>query len=97
MWLIILLCVQINLISVLLLLFLICNADYDLEFTEEGTSDYVQLWGMPDLKQFTVSFRMKTKKANPGTPFSYGSSAEYNDLLIFNYANFYLYIGGEYR
>lgn len=74
-----------------------CNVDYDLEFPTEGTSDYVQLWGMPALTQFTVCFRMKTDKVNDGTPFSYSSSADDNDILFFDYTDFDFWVGGEKR
>ncbi|XP_068761564.1 neuronal pentraxin-2-like [Montipora capricornis] len=55
---------------------------YTLEFPKKGVNDYVQLWGMPSMKKFTVCFWVKTSQFY-GTPFSYAaSSSAHNELLI---------------
>ena len=50
---------------------------------------------MPSLNVFTVCFWMKSSASNKGTPFSYAVQGEDNELLLFNYKDFDLRIGGE--
>ena len=38
---------------------------------------------------------MKSSASNAGTPFSYAVQGEDNELLLINYDNFKLLIGGE--
>ena len=60
---------------------LCCFSDYTLEFPKQGVTDYVQIWGMRSLTQFTVCFWLKTTLPK-GTAFSYASNGANNDLLI---------------
>ena len=46
--------------------------DYALNFPTGGVSDFVNIWGMLSLTQWTVCLWMKTlDTSNEGTPFSY--------------------------
>ncbi|XP_074609072.1 female protein-like [Acropora palmata] len=66
---------------------------YTLEFPEKGVNDYMQIWGMPNLKSFTVCFWVKTSQ-HYGTPFSYAvSSSANNELLIETPGSFKMIIG----
>ena len=68
-------------------------AGYTLEFPEKGVNDYMQIWGMPNLKSFTVCFWVKTSQ-HYGTPFSYAvSSSANNELLIETPGSFKMIIG----
>ena len=59
-------------------------------------TNYAQVWHMPSLSAFTVCFWMKSSGTNAGTPFSYVVQGEDNrELLLINYDNFKLLIGGE--
>ena len=40
---------------------------------------------------------MKSSYNNYGTPFSYAVPGQDNELLVYNYKNFDLYIGGAFR
>ena len=52
--------------------------------------------GLPDLRQFTLCFWMKSNDTgNRGTPVSYFLKEEDNELLIYNYKSFSLGIGGK--
>ena len=74
-------------------LFLFFLAGYTLEFPEKGVNDYVQVWGMPNMKNFTVCFWVKTSE-HYGTPFSYAvSSRANNELLIETPGSFNMIIG----
>ena len=78
--------------------FISVSTDFALDFPSKGTSDYVNVSGMPSLTQFTVCFWMKSSdRKNMGTPFSYAVPDEDNELLVFNYRDFHLYIGGKIR
>jgi len=68
---------------------------YALHFPHQGVTDYANVWGMRSLTQFTVCFWMKSSASNPGTPFSYAVPGQDNELLIYNYNGFELFIGGE--
>lgn len=68
---------------------------YALHFPQQGVTDYVNVWGMRDLTQFTVCFWMKSSASNVGTPFSYALPENRNEVLIEDYSAFKLYIGGE--
>ena len=50
---------------------------------------------MPSLNASTVCFWMKSSSSNAGTPFSYAVQGEDNELLLFNYKDFDLRIGGK--
>lgn len=68
-------------------------AGYSLEFPEKGVNDYMQLWGLPNMKSFTVCFWVKTSQ-HYGTPFSYAvSSSANNELLIETPGSFKMIIG----
>ena len=71
-----------------------------MQFTRNGTSDYVIKHGMPSLKAVTVCLWMKSSdKRNKGTPLSYAASGSKggNELFLYDYRNFYFAIGGIYR
>ncbi|XP_074610145.1 neuronal pentraxin-1-like [Acropora palmata] len=68
--------------------------DYALEFPNKGVTDYVQIWGMHSLTQFTVCFWVKTTGPK-WTAFSYASTAAENDLLIDCANSVYLSIGNH--
>jgi len=69
--------------------------DYALLFTRKGTSDYVMTRGMPSLKAVTVCLWMKTADTgNEGTPLSYAVSGSDNEILLIDYRNFLLWVGG---
>lgn len=59
--------------------------------------DYANIWGMLWLRKFTVCFWMKSSCNNYGTPFSYAVPGQANELLVYNYKDFHLYIGGTAR
>ena len=62
------------------------------------TSDYVMTCGMPSLKAMTVCLWMKTADTeNEGTPLSYAVSGSTNEVVLFNYRNFTLWLGNGRR
>ncbi|KAL9965277.1 hypothetical protein ACROYT_G029052 [Oculina patagonica] len=71
--------------------------DYALYFPTQGVTDYVNIWGMRSLTQFTVCFWMKSSVTNHGTPFSYAVPGRDNELLFINYHDFRLWIGNQER
>ena len=73
------------------------STDYALEFPNKDVNDYVHIWGMPNLTEFTVCFWMKSSDSNHGTPFSYAVPQESNELLIIGYDSFNVRIGGTLR
>jgi len=78
-------------------MFLYCLTDYALEFPNKTVTDFVHIWGMPSLKQFTVCFWMKSSDSTDGTPFSYAVPEADNELLIAKYNNFAVWVGDEKR
>ena len=71
---------------------------YALLFPRKGTSDYVMTRGMSSLKAVTACLWMKTADTgNAGTPLSYAVSGRYNELLLFDYNNFLLFLGNSHR
>ncbi|KAL9965278.1 hypothetical protein ACROYT_G029053 [Oculina patagonica] len=58
-------------------------SDYALYFPNKGVTDYVNIWGMRSLTQFTVCFWMKSSDTNQGTPFSYAVPGRNNELLFY--------------
>lgn len=70
---------------------------YTLFFPNKGVSDYVNIWGMRSLTQFTICFWMKSSDADRGTAFSYNVPGKDNELIIYNYGNLALYINAEHR
>lgn len=78
-------------------MYLLLNSftDYALEFPNRDVNDYVQIWGMPNLTEFTVCFWMKSNDSNSGKPFSYAIPEENNELLIINYSNLEVWIAGH--
>jgi len=73
--------------------------DYSLQFsTLQGMAAYVIIREFTNLTALTVCFWMKTDdKKNSGTPFSYSTFEESNELLLLNYQKFELFIHGEKR
>ena len=70
---------------------------YALLFPNKGVTDYVNIWGMRSLSQFTVCFWMKSSDTGRGTAFSYSVSSQHNELLFYNYGSLKLVINGESR
>lgn len=73
------------------------SKNYALHFQSQGVSDYANIWGMRSLTQFTVCLWMKSSATNYGTPFSYAVTGEDNELLLYNYKDFHVYINGGNR
>ena len=72
--------------------------DYALEFPTAGVNNYVNIWGMPSLTEWTVCFWMKSSDSTTrGTAFSYAVSGMDNELLILNYENFHIHVHGAVR
>ncbi|XP_078364483.1 neuronal pentraxin-2-like [Oculina patagonica] len=73
--------------------------DYGLLFPRKGTSDYVIKGGMPSLTAVTMCFWMKTAdKGNEGVPLSYAAtSKDHNELAIWDYRKFQIFVGGTHR
>ncbi|KAM7432555.1 biological adhesion [Porites harrisoni] len=73
--------------------------NYALQFSRIlGASGYVIIRDFPNLVALTVCFWMKTEdKENDGTPFSYSTSGTSNELLLYNYRNFQLFIHNQKR
>lgn len=73
-------------------------ADRSLQFSMNGTPGRVDIRDLTSLEAFTIGFWMKTDdKLNKGTPFSYGTSENSNELILYNYQEFQLIIHGESR
>lgn len=73
---------------------------YSLTFANDNVEfSYVMIQNLTfNLSAFTVCFWMKTDdETNKGTPFSYSTTSTSNELLVYNYQNFVLYINGEKR
>lgn len=68
---------------------------YALYFPRKGTSDYVISKKMPSLDAVTICLWMKTTAGNKGCPLSYAISSQYNELTLYNYRSFYIYVGGS--
>ena len=74
------------------------SAGYALLFPRKGISDYVITSGMPSLKAVTVCLWMKTTDTgNHGTSLSYAVSGSYNELILYDYRNFGVHVGGSDR
>lgn len=72
-------------------------ADYAFEFPNKNVDDFVHVWGMPCLKQFTVCFWMKSSDSSGGTPFSYAVPGADKELIVTNYNNFTVWVGDDKR
>jgi len=72
-------------------------SDYAINFPSTGvTGNFVNIWGMPSLTQFTVCLWMKSSDTiKLGTPFSYAVPGSDNELLIYNYKSFHIWIKGS--
>lgn len=70
---------------------------YALYFPRKGTSDYVISGGMPRLNAMTVCLWMKTTASNEGVLLSYAVSGQDNELLLHDYGNFLVWVGGSNR
>ena len=44
-----------------------------------------------------MCFWMRSRGTNVGTPFSYAVPGRDNELIVYNYKDFHLYIGGNSR
>lgn len=66
-------------------------------FPDKGVSDYMNIWGMRSLTQFTICLWMKSTDTDNGTPFSCAVEEKDNELMIFNYGDFHLFINGYYK
>lgn len=73
------------------------SSDFAFYFPTKGVNDYVNIWGMPSLKQFTLCFWMKSRAGNDGTVLSYAVPGQHNELLFFDHTNINMYIGGQGR
>ena len=85
------------------------TGDRSLQFLWNETPGRVDIRGLASLEAFTIGFWMKTEaftigfwmktgdRLNKGTPFSYGTSDQSNELLLYNYQEFQLIIHGERR
>ena len=74
------------------------TGDRSLQFLWNETPGRVDIRGLASLEAFTIGFWMKTgDRLNKGTPFSYGTSDQSNELLLYNYQEFQLIIHGERR
>ncbi|CAH3168318.1 unnamed protein product, partial [Pocillopora meandrina] len=73
-------------------------AGYALQFPRKGISDYVIITrGMPNLSAVTVCLWMKTADTrNEGTPLSYVVSGGREELLLYNYRNFRVFINNHH-
>ena len=73
-------------------------AGYALQFPRKGTSDYVIInCGMPNLSAVTVCLWIKTADTrNAGTPLSYVVSGGREELLLYNYRNFRVFINNHH-
>ena len=70
-------------------------SEYAFQFPHKGTDDYIQIWGMPRLMQFTVCFWMQTKDtATVRTFFSYAVPREFNEIVLIYRNGFQLQING---
>ena len=78
-------------------LFSIFSSDFAFYFPTKGVNDYVNIWGMPSLKQFTLCFWMKSSAGNGGTVLSYAVPGQDNELLFFDHTNIDMNIGGQSR
>ncbi|CAH3118586.1 unnamed protein product [Pocillopora meandrina] len=74
-------------------------AGYTLQFLHKGNKDHVIITrGMPNLSAVTVCLWIKTTdNGNGGTPLSYVVSGARNELLLFDYRNFEVYINNHGR
>ena len=74
-------------------------AGYALQFPRKGTSDYVIITrGMPNLSAVTVCLWIKTADTrNAGTPLSYVVSGGREELLLYDYRNFRVFINNHHR
>lgn len=70
---------------------------YALYFPRKGTSDYVISGGMPRLNAMTVCLWMKTTASNERVLLSYAVSGQDNELLLHDYRNFLVGVGGSNR
>ena len=74
------------------------SVGYAVLFPRKGTSDYVMTRGMPSLIGVTACLWMKTADTgNKGTPLSYAVSGVDNELLLYDYTNFVLWVGNGDR
>ena len=74
------------------------GARYALLFPRKGTSDYVMTRRMPSLKAVTFCLWMKTADTgNEGTPLSYAVSCSDNELILYDYTNFLVWVGRGHR
>lgn len=71
--------------------------DYDLYFTNAGTSDYVIHYGLQITSAFTICFRVRTpaKNGNQNSVVSYSVVKNFNEVLIDSTSSLLFYINGR--
>ncbi|KAL9978882.1 hypothetical protein ACROYT_G016464 [Oculina patagonica] len=72
------------------------DSDFAIQFPYKGTADYIQVWGMPRLTQFTVCSWMQSN-ATVGTIFSYAVPTQFNEIVIMYQNGFQLHINKNSR
>ena len=77
--------------------FIFMITDYALHFPTNDVNDYVNLWAMPSLTQFTVCLWMKSDDIfNEGASFSYAVPGTDIEILILDPRAFDFFIGEDY-
>ena len=75
------------------------NTDFEFSYPSKVVTDYVRfdlLECAPPLTAFTVCLWMRTDdKSDDGTIFSYATPDEDNDILVTDYSNLKILIGGR--
>lgn len=77
--------------------FIFMITDYALHFPTNDVNDYVNIWAMPSLTQFTVCLWMKSDDIfNEGASFSYAVPGTDIEILILDPRAFDFFIGEDY-
>lgn len=77
--------------------FIFMITDYALQFPTNDVNDYVNIWAMPSLTQFTVCLWMKSDDIfNEGASFSYAVPGTDIEILILHPRAFDFFIGEDY-
>lgn len=77
--------------------FIFMITDYALHFPTNDVNDYVNLWAMPNLTQFTVCLWMKSDDIfNEDASFSYAAPGTDIKILILDPRAFDFFIGEDY-
>ena len=76
--------------------FFVVAADFALLFPKKGTTDYVLVQRMPALRAVTGCMWIKSSNSDTeGTPLSYAVPAADNELILYDYKNLGLFVGGQ--